>query len=116
LTGDTAPGAESGMRFSTPEISVGELLGFSPKGRQKIVSADMKRSVIKGMVEILLAGLPVIMALDLLYLYFAGSWYDPVRWIELTEVAALVIMSLVYLGLFIFKITQYRGKTLNSKS
>ena len=76
----------------------------------------MKRSIFKGVLEMLLAGLPAILALDLLYLYFAGSWYDPIRWIELTEVVALIIMSLVYLGLFIFKISrQYRGKTLNSK-
>lgn len=76
----------------------------------------MKRSIFKGTLEMLLAGIPVVLALDLLYLYFSGSWYDPVRWIELTEVVALVVMSLVYLGLFIFKISrQYRGKTLNSK-
>ena len=76
----------------------------------------MKKSVFKGIVEMLLAGLPAILALDLLYLYFVGSWYDPIRWIELTEVVVLVIMSMVYLGLFIFKISQYRGKMLNSKS
>jgi hypothetical protein len=71
----------------------------------------MKRSIFKGVLEMLLAGLPAILALDLLYLYFAGSWYDPIRWIELTEVVALIIMSLVYLGLFIFKISrQYRVK------
>lgn len=75
----------------------------------------MKRSVLKGTLEMLLAGLPAVLALDLLYLYFYGSWYDPVRWIEVAEVSALVIMSVVYLGLFIFKIWQYRGKTLNSK-
>lgn len=77
----------------------------------------MKRSVFKEILGMLLAGLPAVLALDLLYLYFYGSWYDPVRWIELTEVVVLVIISLVYLGLFIFKISQqYRGKTLNSKS
>jgi len=81
----------------------------------------MKRSVFKGVFELLLAGLPVVLALDLLYLYFAGSWYDPVRWIELTEVAVLVIVSLVYLGVFILKIWGYRRptpprQTLNSKS
>ncbi len=77
----------------------------------------MKRPILKGMLEMLLAGLPAILSLDLLYLYFSGSWYDPVRWVELSEVVALVIVSLVYLGLFVFKISQrYRGKSLNSKS
>jgi hypothetical protein len=64
----------------------------------------MKRSIFKVMFELLLAGLPVVLALDLLYLYFAGSWYDPVRWIELTEVVVLVIVSVVYLSVFIFKV------------
>jgi hypothetical protein len=69
----------------------------------------MKRSIIKKVLDMLLAGLPAVLALDLLYLYFSGSWHDPVRWIELTEVVVLVVMSLVYLGLFIFKIRkQYR--------
>ena len=63
------------------------------------------------MLELLLAGLPAVLALDLLYLYFAGSWYDPIRWIELTEVAVLGIVSLVYLGMFIMKISrQYRRR------
>jgi hypothetical protein len=86
----------------------------------------MKRSIFKGTLELLLAGLPAVLALDLLYLYFAGSWYDPIRWIELTEVAVLAVMSLVYLGFFIFKIMERvrqhtppsppSAQTLNSKS
>jgi hypothetical protein len=52
----------------------------------------------------LLAGLSAVLSMDLLYLYFVGSWYDPIRGIELTEVVILALMSVVYLGLFIFKI------------
>jgi hypothetical protein len=63
----------------------------------------MKRSIFRRTFELLLAGLPAVLALDLLYLYFSGSWYDPIRWIELTEVVVLGILSLVYLGVFIFK-------------
>ena len=55
------------------------------------------------MLELLFAGLPAILALDLLYLYFAGSWYDPIRWIELTEVVLLIIVSIIYLSVFILK-------------
>jgi hypothetical protein len=66
----------------------------------------MKSSIFKGTLELLLAGLPAVLALDLLYLYFVGSWYDPVRWIELTEVTVLAVVSLVYLGFFIFKIME----------
>ncbi len=66
----------------------------------------MKRSILKGALDLLLAGLPAVLALDLLYLYFVGSWYDPTRWIELAEVVLLAVMSLVYLGLFVFKIME----------
>ncbi len=63
----------------------------------------MKKPIFKGMLELLFAGLPAILALDLLYLYFAGSWYDPIRWVELTEVVLLVIVSIIYLSVFILK-------------
>jgi ABC-type polysaccharide/polyol phosphate export permease len=66
----------------------------------------MKSSIVKGTFELLLAGLPAVLALDLLYLYFVGSWYDPVKWIELTEVVVLAVVSLVYLGFFISKIME----------
>jgi hypothetical protein len=69
-------------------------------------SFQMKRSILKGSIEMLLVGLSAVLSLDLLYLYFVGSWYDPIRWVELTEVVILVVISLVYLGLFIFKILE----------
>lgn len=34
----------------------------------------------------------IVLAGDLLYLYYAGAWYDPVRWIELTEVVLLYLI------------------------
>ena len=75
----------------------------------------MARSIIKMGVQLLLAGLPVIMALDLLYLYFAGSWYDPIKWIEITEVSMLIVISAVYLILFIVRIRErYRDSGIRS--
>jgi len=34
----------------------------------------------------------IVLAGDLLYLYYAGGWYDPFYWIELTEVVLLSLM------------------------
>ena len=34
----------------------------------------------------------IVLAGDLLYLYYAGGWYDPFYWIELTEVVLLYLM------------------------
>ena len=36
----------------------------------------------------------VVLAGDLLYLYFGGAWYDPNRAIELAELAALSLIVL----------------------
>ncbi len=33
-----------------------------------------------------------VLAADLLYLYYAGGWYDPIQWIETQEVVALYII------------------------
>ena len=37
----------------------------------------------------------VVLAGDLLYLYYAGGWYDPTVWIEVTE---LVFLYAVVIG------------------
>ena len=40
-----------------------------------------------------------VLAGDLLYLYFAGGWYDPNRFIEIAEVTMLCL--LIPLGLYV---------------
>lgn len=37
-------------------------------------------------VELLLAMMLAVTSADLLYLYYGGHWYDPIRWIEVFEV------------------------------
>lgn len=37
----------------------------------------------------------------LLYLYFAGSWYDPAKWIEYSEIAFLFLSIILAAWLFI---------------
>jgi hypothetical protein len=46
---------------------------------------------------------------DLLYLYFAGGWYDPSKLIEYSEVVLLFILAVVGIIRFII-ITQQLSK------
>ena len=43
-----------------------------------------------------------VLAGDLLYLYYSGGWYDPIKFIEMAEVVFLYIF--VVLGLVMFAI------------
>ena len=33
-----------------------------------------------------------VLAADLLYLYYIGAWYDPIKWIAIAEVVILYIL------------------------
>ena len=43
----------------------------------------------KHLIEIITDTLLIILPADLLYLYFMGAWYDPIRAIEVTELVIL---------------------------
>ncbi|KKM88308.1 hypothetical protein LCGC14_1260060 [marine sediment metagenome] len=43
---------------------------------------------------ILLVLLNVVLAGDLLYLYYVGMWYDPIIWIEASEIVMLYIIGI----------------------
>jgi len=60
--------------------------------------AAMKREEIKRLTCKLVSNIMlVVLAGDLLYLYFVGAWYDPIAAIEVVEVIALI--GLVFWGL-----------------
>jgi len=40
-----------------------------------------------------------VLAGDLIYLYFAGGWYDPIKAIEVTEL--IILSSLVIAGIYL---------------
>jgi len=44
---------------------------------------------------------------DLLYLYFKGCWYDPTKWIEITEVVALFIICILGIVQTVMEIKSY---------
>jgi hypothetical protein len=39
--------------------------------------------------DVILMGILVVLAVDLLYLYYSGAWYDPYTFIEIAEIVLL---------------------------
>lgn len=58
----------------------------------------------------LFCAVPFVMALDLLYLFFAGAWYDPDRWVEITEVIILAMLATLYAAAFVIMQRRYVDK------
>ena len=46
----------------------------------------------------------VILALDILYLYYSGAWYDPYVFIEVSEVLLLYAFSIIGIVRIILKL------------
>lgn len=42
--------------------------------------------------ELSLWMMTIVLASDLLYLYFAGAWYNPLKWVEFLELAFLFVI------------------------
>jgi len=53
------------------------------------------------MINLYFIWLVFALSADLLYLYFIGTWYDPILIIEYTEVAALIVIMLSSLVYFV---------------
>jgi hypothetical protein len=47
------------------------------------------------------------LAIDLLYLYFAHSWHDPIKTIEYTEVALLIWIIVFGISYTIIKVLDF---------
>jgi hypothetical protein len=45
--------------------------------------------------DALLMAFLVVLSLDILYLYYRGAWYDPYKFIEISEVVLLYAFSIV---------------------
>jgi len=61
----------------------------------------VKRLVVNLLEDIFL----IVLAGDLLYLYYAGVWYDSAYWIEIIEVVFLYLIIAFGLVRFYFHIT-----------
>ena len=47
-----------------------------------------------------------VLAGDLLYLHYAGAWYDPIRWIEILEV---ILLYILFVWGIVLAVISYRG-------
>lgn len=50
----------------------------------------------------------VILSLDVLYLYYSGAWYDPFRFIEISEVLLLYAFSILGIIRIILKLRELK--------
>lgn len=48
--------------------------------------------------------LAALLSGDLLYLYFSGAWYVPIKWIEYLEVFLLVAVTVGGIGAVVIKV------------
>ena len=60
--------------------------------------------------------LPVILAGDLLYLYYAGGWQDPIKLIEGLEVSLLWVFVLVYTAWTVVAINKMRKEVKDNET
>jgi len=60
----------------------------------------MKRFIVEAFMAIILMAL----ASDLLYLYYAGGWYDPIKFIEIAEVVLLYAIGCLGAGYLIARV------------
>lgn len=60
----------------------------------------MKRFII----EFIMAWVLIIYSADLLYLYYIGAWHDPIKAIELTEIALLYFFIVLGVSYIIWRV------------
>ncbi len=62
--------------------------------------SNMLRFIIESTISLMLS----VTSADLLYLYYIGTWYDPVILIEISEVVLLYILAIMGLVYFIWRV------------
>jgi len=50
----------------------------------------------------------VILSLDILYLYYSGAWYDPYKFIEISEVLLLYAFSILGIVRIVIKLRELK--------
>jgi peptidoglycan biosynthesis protein MviN/MurJ (putative lipid II flippase) len=58
--------------------------------------------------DLVLMAIFVILSLDILYLYYSGAWYDPYRFIEISEVLLLYAFSIIGIVRIILKLRELK--------
>lgn len=77
-----------------------------------------KRSKLKEVkwkiLDLFLMAVFVIFSLDILYLYYTGAWYDPYKFIEISEVFLLYAFSIMGIVRIILKLRELRRNLRHS--
>ena len=64
--------------------------------------------------DLFLMAVFVIFSLDILYLYYTGAWYDPYKFIEISEVFLLYAFSIIGIVRIILKLRELRRNLRHS--
>ena len=72
----------------------------------------MKRRIL----DTFLLAFMVVLAGNLLYLYFVGCWYDTIKFIEYTEVVALFLLGIVSFVRVVMRLKEMKTETDNKPS
>ena len=67
----------------------------------------MYKALLRKVIGLFMNLLVTILAVDLLYLYYSGGWYDPIKWIEITEVAFLYLFVVAGIVGAVLKLREY---------
>ena len=66
--------------------------------------------MVRFIIEFTLVLMLVILALDLLHLYYGGHWYDPIKTIETAEVILLWMLVSSGAGYIVWRIREEWGR------
>jgi hypothetical protein len=54
----------------------------------------------------------VVLSGDLIYLYLVGGWYDPSKWIEITELACLILFIVLGITQTVMEVKRFKRDEL----
>jgi len=69
---------------------------------------DKIKSLKWKILDLVIMAVFVILSLDILYLYYSGAWYDPYKFIEISEVLLLYAFSILGIVRIVLKLRELK--------
>ena len=69
---------------------------------------DKIKSLKWKILDLVIMAVFVILSLDILYLYYSGAWYDPYKFIEISEVLLLYAFSILGIVRIVIKLRELK--------
>lgn len=69
----------------------------------------MRKLILKKVLRISAPMFLMVTSADILYLYYAGGWYDPIRAIEVAEIILLYLLVCLGLVCFLMEVFEKKG-------